>query len=54
MISSGGMDGAKITVEALGQGAMDFIIKPTNGNLEYNMDIINRHLNLLLFSNSYR
>ena len=47
MISSGGMDGAKITVEALRQGAMDFIIKPTNGNLEYNMDIINRHLNLL-------
>jgi len=47
MISSGGVDGAKITVEALRQGAMDFILKPSNGDAEYNMDIINRHLNLL-------
>lgn len=47
MISSGGVDGAKITVEALRLGAMDFILKPTNGDMEKNMKIINRHLNLL-------
>lgn len=47
MISSGGVDGAKITVEALRLGAMDFILKPTNGNAEHNMEVIRRHLNLL-------
>ena len=47
MISSGGEDGAKITVKALEQGAMDFILKPLKGDAENNMSTISRHLNLL-------
>ena len=47
MISSGGEDGAKTTVTALREGAMDFILKPTFGDTQSNMEHISRQLNLL-------
>ena len=40
MISSGGEDGAKTTVTALREGAMDFILKPTFGDTQSNMVIL--------------
>lgn len=47
IISSGGEDGAKSTVQALEQGAMDFVLKPLRGDTEKNMTIISRHLGIL-------
>ncbi len=47
VISSGGEDGAEITVRALEKGAMDFILKPLEGDGERNMATISRHLGIL-------
>ncbi|HZJ57470.1 MAG TPA: chemotaxis-specific protein-glutamate methyltransferase CheB [Clostridia bacterium] len=47
IISSGGVDGAKLTVRALEYGAMDFIQKPSQGHGNKNIDAISRHLNIL-------
>lgn len=47
IISSGGEDGAKTTVKALEKGAMDFIIKPLEGDGNKNMVTISRHLGIL-------
>lgn len=47
IISSGGEDGAKTTVKALEQGAMDFVLKPLEGDPEKNISAISRHLGTL-------
>lgn len=47
IISSGGLDGAKLTVRALEEGAMDFIMKPSQGSGEKNIEAISRHLTIL-------
>lgn len=47
MISGGGEDSAKITVEALEKGAMDFILKPSKGDPDENERLISRHLDII-------
>lgn len=47
MISSGGTDGAELTVKALEMGAMDFILKPTENDMEKNMQRIRGYLHIL-------
>lgn len=47
IISSGGVDGARLMVRALEEGAMDFILKPSQGSGEKNIETISRHLTIL-------
>mgnify|MGYP000894993805 CR=1 FL=1 len=47
MISGGGEDGARLTVKALEQGTMDFILKPQDGDPHKNITTISRHLGIL-------
>ena len=44
MVSGDSKDGAKLTVQALGLGALDFIVKPLDKDFDANMEIISRHL----------
>ena len=46
IISSGGVDGARLMVRALEEGAMDFILKPSQGSGEKNIETISRHLTI--------
>lgn len=48
MVSGDSKDGTKLTVKALGLGALDFIIKPLDQDFEANMTIMSRHLKELL------
>lgn len=47
MISSGGTDSAELTVKALEMGAMDFILKPSDEDLEKNRQRIKSYLHIL-------
>lgn len=47
MISSGGADSAELTVKALEMGAMDFILKPSESDVEKNMQRIRGYLHIL-------
>lgn len=47
MISGGGTDSATVTIEALKQGAMDFILKPQEDQPQKNMEKIKNQLQIL-------
>lgn len=47
MVSSTGGKNTEITIEALGMGALDFILKPLQESYERNMEIVKIHLKSL-------
>lgn len=47
MVSGDSKDGASLTVQALGLGALDFILKPLDRDFESNLLILSRHLSAL-------
>lgn len=47
MISGASKDNAEITVEALNEGALDFIVKPSSDNADRNFKTIRNHLDSL-------
>ena len=47
MISGGGKDSAKLTMQALEMGAMDFILKPAGDDIDKNMQKIKGYLHVL-------
>ncbi|MGE5417286.1 MAG: chemotaxis-specific protein-glutamate methyltransferase CheB [Acidobacteriota bacterium] len=47
MVSGGSPDNAAITMKALQNGAMDFIIKPTEADAQKNLEKIKNHLRVL-------